>query len=418
MNGIPHPLLTERIPGIGGGIKTSCEDFVVEEVALYEACGEGEHIYFGLEKTDLSTLELLERLSRKLGRDFRDFGFAGMKDRKGVTRQVISISGVTPDDVLALDLPRVKILWARRHTNKLRVGHLRGNRFTVRVRGVQKVDEERVAAVLSVIAEKGLANYFGPQRFGTRGDSQWVGRSLLLHDDEAVVRRILGRPSPVEGNPDIVAARYLFLQHRWSEALDRFPRSYREERKLLTYLLRHGENYRGVRRQLRREVLKLYLTAYQAYLFNQVLERRLELTGGDLQRLYPGDLAYLHRNGAVFRIDDVDAANGRAGTFEISPSGPMFGKKMLLPGSGLESEIEEGVLAGDRVTHKDFHQLQQWCHLDGGRRALRVKPEDVDWRFEGRDLLIKFFLPKGSYATTLLRELLKNETVLPGFWDR
>ena len=415
MRGIPHAYLTAELPGAGGRIKEDFDDFRVEEVPLYSASGEGEHVFFEVEKTDLSTIEAIERLSHELDRDFADFGFAGLKDRKGITRQVFSIAGFPPERLLRLGIPQLQVLWARRHANKLRVGHLRGNRFVVRVRGVEESMRRDVETVLSVIMERGLPNYYGHQRFGTRGDAQWVGRALLRHDDEAAIRRILGHPSTAERNPDIVAARYLFMQYRWTEALERFPRAYREEHKLLRYLLRSGENFTAARRRIRLDIVRLYFTAYQSYLFNKALETRLILTEGDLERFFPGDVAYNHRNGSLFRVEEPSAVLERTRSFEISPSGPIFGKKMLIPAPGIQEEIESRLLEEHGLLHSDFFELQQRFRLGGGRRPFRVKVKDLEWHFEENSLILKFFLPKGSYATTLLREVMKNEEVPPGF---
>ena len=417
MPGIPHRYLTETIPGIHGRIKEAVEDFCVEEVPLYSPCGEGEHVYFEIEKRDLSTLEGLERLSEALGRDFRDFGFAGLKDRKGITRQVLSISGVSPERVLELGLPQLTVLWARRHRNKLRVGHLKGNRFFVRIRGVHAACRDTAAAFLTVIRERGLPNYYGYQRFGIRGDAQWVGRAFLVNDDEAAVRRILGKPSAVERNPEIVAARYLFLQYRWAEALQRFPRAYREERKLLRFLLRRGEDFRRARHQIRSDIVKLYFTAYQSYLFNRALEARLRISGGNLDRFYDGDVAYIHERGASFRVDDPVGLVERASSFEISPSGPIFGRKMLVPAAGPEEAIERRLLERQKLSLEDFDPLERRYGLGGGRRPFRVRAEDIEWQLVGDSLELRFFLPKGAYATSLLREVMKNERVPPGFYE-
>lgn len=410
MIGIPHHYLTQELPGIGGVIRARLEDFVVEEVPLYRACGEGEHVYFEIEKRDLSTLEALEWVARRLGRPLQDFGYAGLKDRKGITRQTFSLQGTTPEEMEILDVPKVRVLAASRHTNKLRVGHLRGNRFIIRVRDVDADAQDRVAAILGCVSERGLPNYFGPQRFGNRGDAQWVGGALLRHDPKSAIRRILGCPASTENNPHVVAARYLFQQYRWSEALERFPPSYREERRMLQYLVRAGEKYGGAVRLMRPQILRLYFSAFQSFLFNIILERRLERTDGHLGRLWDGDVAFLHRNGAVFTVADAESEQSRADRFEISPSGPIFGKKTVQP-RGEAGELETQVVdeGGCRVT--DFHQLQQRCGLNGGRRPLRVPVDDLAWEWDEEGLLLRFFLPKGSYATTLLREIMKNETV-------
>jgi tRNA pseudouridine13 synthase len=414
MIGIPHRYLTHELPGIGGVIRARLEDFVVEEVPLYRACGEGEHVYFEIEKRDLSTLEALEWIARGLGRQLQDFGYAGLKDRKGITRQTLSLQGTTPEQVESLDVPKIRVLASSRHTNKLRVGHLRGNRFILRVREIEGDVRDRVAAILERLCELGLPNYFGPQRFGNRGDAQWVGGALLRHDPKSAIRRVLGCPASTENNPHVVAARYLFQQYRWCEALERFPVSYREERRMLQYLVRAGEKYGGAVRLMRPQILRLYFSAFQSFLFNIVVERRLERTDGQLGRLWDGDVAFLHRNGAVFTVGEAESEQSRADRFEISPSGPIFGKKTVHP-RGEAREIETQVVDEGGCRVADFHQLQQRCGLSGGRRPLRVPIEDLEWEQDDEGLRLSFFLPKGSYATTLLREIMKNEEVPSGY---
>jgi tRNA pseudouridine13 synthase len=416
VSGIPHPYFTADLPGVGGSIKGQPQDFLVEEVPLYTPCGRGEHVFFALEKENLSTLEAVERLSRRLGIEGKEFGYAGLKDRKGVTRQVFSISRVEPAEIEALDIPQVRVLWAKRHTNKLRVGHLRGNLFRVWIRDVAAGVEAKLEAVLTVISRLGIPNYFGFQRFGNRGNAHLIGRAFLRGDDSWAIRRILGYPSGAENNPNIVRARECFMAGDWKGAYEAYPPSYREEKKLLSYLLQAGENYTGARSRLDLTARKLYSSAYQSYLFNLALTERLRRVGPDPGRLHPGDLALLHRNGAVFRVEDLEAEAPRAATFEISPTGPIFGMKMPVPG-GLQAEIERELLGREGLRLEDFHQLMPKLRLEGGRRPFRVAVESLSWRLEGADLHLEFFLPKGSYATCLLREIMKNEAVPDGFYE-
>ena len=131
-----HPYLTADIPGCGGTIKESPEDFRVEEIPSYLPCGSGEHCYLTIEKNGITTLEAIRRIAQNLKIQERDIGYAGMKDAVGITRQTISIQWITPEKALALDLDGVKVVSAERHSNKLKLGHLKGNRFRIVIRGV------------------------------------------------------------------------------------------------------------------------------------------------------------------------------------------------------------------------------------------------------------------------------------------
>ncbi|MBI4583500.1 MAG: tRNA pseudouridine(13) synthase TruD [Planctomycetes bacterium] len=408
MNGIPHRHLTGDLPGVGGTIKQSLEDFQVHEVPLYYPADRGEHTYFEIEKSDCSTLEAVRRIARALQVPRGEIGYAGLKDRKAISRQVLSVRLVPPPQVLALNVPLIRVLWARLHGNKLRIGHLRGNRFVIQVRGIAPEAEARVRQIIEVLLRRGLPNYYGPQRFGQRAEAFRIGLALLLHEPEKAVRRILGYPSSAERHPAIVLARHRFMAGDLEGAKAIFPGSFAVEKRLLGYLIHSNKNYRGAVRRIREEIKRIYYSALQSYLFNRALDLRLELVGERLGKLLPGDIAMLHRNGAAFKVVEAAAEQPRADLFEISPSGPIFGKTMLWP-EGAELEIEHRVLRQIGLRPTVFHQLMPGLHLQGARRPYRVEIQELRWQIEGRDLRLEFFLPKGAYATAFLREILKND---------
>ena len=171
-------LLTAALPGTGGLHKTVPEDFVVEELPAYAPSGEGTHTFLFVEKRSLTTDDAVTRLCAALGVSSNEAGTAGTKDRQAITRQWISVPSVDPERALALTVDGVRVLSAARHPHKLRTGHLSGNRFTLTVRGVVDDGVERARAVLDALG-RGTANYFGAQRFGSRGDNAAAGRALV-----------------------------------------------------------------------------------------------------------------------------------------------------------------------------------------------------------------------------------------------
>jgi len=171
-------LLTSALPGTGGLIKAVPEDFVVDELPAYLPSGEGAHTYLWIEKRALTTDEAVTRICRALGVSHNDAGTAGTKDRQAITRQWISLPDIDPERARAVELEGVRVLEAARHGNKLRTGHLHGNRFTLTVRGTTD-GLARAGAILAELGRRGLPNYFGVQRFGNRGDNASEGRKLL-----------------------------------------------------------------------------------------------------------------------------------------------------------------------------------------------------------------------------------------------
>jgi tRNA pseudouridine13 synthase len=175
------PYLTAALPGIGGVLRASCEDFFVDEEPAYLPAGTGDHVFVRIEKRALTTPQAVERIARALSVNARDIGVAGMKDRHAVTRQWVSLPPpVTPEAAQALALDDVTILEATRHGHKLRTGHVRANRFVLRVREHGDDAEAKARAILDALAAApGAPNWYGEQRFGRDGDNAERGLALV-----------------------------------------------------------------------------------------------------------------------------------------------------------------------------------------------------------------------------------------------
>ena len=163
---LPQRYLLADEAGIGGVVKKRPGDFLVDEIPRYEPSGEGEHLFLGVQKSRMSHGEMIATLCRHFGVRGAAIGYAGMKDKMGVTRQVVSVHVLEDPPTLEVGHDRLRILWAKRHGNKLRRGHLVGNRFSIRVRDVDPAEAPRVLRMLGRLERLGVPNYFGPQRFG------------------------------------------------------------------------------------------------------------------------------------------------------------------------------------------------------------------------------------------------------------
>ena len=159
---------------VRGAFTTSIESFFVEELPLYEPCGEGEHLYVGIEKRGLTTRQVVRRACELFGVSDKSVGYAGLKDKHATTRQVISIHGAT--EAGALSGEGVEVLWERMHRNKLRVGHLNGNRFRARI---DSADASGLETELQPLVEHGLPNLYGDQRFGRNFENVERGLDVL-----------------------------------------------------------------------------------------------------------------------------------------------------------------------------------------------------------------------------------------------
>ena len=407
---LPH--LTEDFPGIGGAIKERPEDFVVTEIPLYEPTGQGEHVYCEIQKVGLTTFEAVNRVAAALKLHPKAIGYAGMKDAHAVTRQTFSIQGATPEAVQALKIDGVGVLWVDRHLNKIRLGHLKGNRFEIKIRQVNATDVVKVEGVIGTMRKRGMPNYFGEQRFGRRGDNAQLGAAIIRSDNQELLRTLLGRPNFELDDPQQIGARKAFDANDFERSMKLWPRHSGMERRVLARFMktrRPGASVRAIDERLRR----LWVSALQSEMFNEVLSRRVR--GGTMDRVLKGDFAVKHENNAGFLVEDEAAEQPRCDAFEISPTGPLVGYRMTLP-QGEPLRIEEEVLATHNITPQDFKR-EGHHRVKGSRRPLRVRPEDVELTGgvdeHGPYVGTSFTLPAGSFATVLLRELMKSERHAP-----
>lgn len=437
------PFLTAELPGVGGVIKSRPEDFLVEELPLYEASGAGSHTYALIEKTGIGTREALDRLARALNISRRDIGLAGLKDAQAVARQWISVEHVPPERLDDLSLANVRVLQTTRHTNKLKPGHLRGNRFVVRLRRFTMPLSEaaRIAGeALAVLSRRGVPNYFGPQRFGNHQDNHLLGKAVVRNDVAAFVDLLLGHPVKELDSPAVFQARALYEAGRYEEAAKAWPGQFFDQRRALRILARgesggpkaedeaptaadhatadpqsESRNPKSEMRSKKRiyysidkHLKGLFVSAYQSDLFNRVLAARMP----DIDKLLLGDMAYLHVNGACFRVEQPEVEQPRCDRFEISPTGPLLGGRTTRL-AGPAGDAENPVLDGENLTENDFRQMK---HLGarGGRRPLRFQPRNAAMTSGTDDLgpylEFRFELDAGCYATALLAEITKDRT--------
>jgi tRNA pseudouridine13 synthase len=348
-----------------GRIKTSPEDFEVDEIPAYEPSGTGDHVYVCFRKRMLTTDEAVKAIVRALGLEIREAGIAGMKDKVAVTTQWISLLSRDPETearVRALALDGIEILDVKRHNNKLKTGHLRGNRFTLVVREVEPSQIATVKAAFERIATEGVPNLFGAQRFGKYGDTAERAKA-------------------------------------WLTGKERAPSDARMRR--------------------------LHFSAWQSAIFNAVLEARI----ADRTWTVPldGDLLKKEDTGGLFVCADVQTDRERALRGELCPTGPIVGDKMRWPerdALALEERISAPWLEG--IDLRRARSLGE-----GTRRPLRLRvtetsfeevmksPEAAGNPEQGARFRVRFVLPKGAYATTVLANAIEvfestGNTTTPG----
>ena len=416
----PSVYVTQGVPGVGGRLREHLEDFIVEEVPLYQPTGEGEHVYLFLQKVDLSTSQLVQIVARHFGVPIGAIGYAGLKDKRAITRQVISIHvpGRALEDFPSLQHDRVQVLWADMHANKLRRGHLKANRFAIKLRGIEIKGVINAKRVMDTLVRVGVPNRAGEQRFGYFANNHLVGRAIVLGDAKAALDELLLPKAPElypGGTPDVseVEAREAYGRGDFNAAFRLMPPGAAAEFEALRALSRGATPERAVR-AINATQRSFFISAFQSGVFNSVLDRRL--IDDTLATILDGDLAYKHDSGAVFSVDALTAADPetqrRAGALEISPSGPNWGSRMTRA-SGRTLEVEIGALHAHGVREEDLlaYARRNPDSLDGDRRPLRVPLmyPDVEAGADEYGLFIRcsFELPPGAFATTVMQEIMK-----------
>jgi tRNA pseudouridine13 synthase len=338
------PFITEELPGIDGRIKIQPEDFIVEEISLYNPSGFGAHLYANITKKNLTTREVQLQLAELFDLKPENIGMAGLKDKYAVTTQTFSIlferTKYDPNKAVKLieENIGIKVNWAKYHKNKIRTGHLIGNRFKIIITDIPmplNKAVERTRSIVDHIHLYGLPNFYGEQRIGKYGKNALMVWKIL-HGQKIIV-------------------------DRW---------------------------------------LKKYLVSvYQSYLCNRYLAERVRR--GLFKQLILGDIAKKHETGGLFWVNNPIVEQPRYIAQEISFTAPMFGYKMPHPthkAANLEAEIfEESELSMEKLKNR---------RVTGTRRLGRLIPK-ITIDLVPRGIQLTFTLHKGGFASILLREFIK-----------
>jgi tRNA pseudouridine13 synthase len=403
-------------PGCGGIIKSCAEDFQVTEVFEELGYEGGRYLVLDVEKTNWDTHRLIREMARKLRISQKRFGWAGTKDKKAITTQRISIMNLDESALSRINLPDLKIRILGKTNRAVGLGDLLGNSFRITIRDMSCPDPVvRLAAITSEIEEYGgVPNYFGIQRFGDqRPVTHKVGEALARGNIKEAAFIFLALSFPGELESTRAAREKLWGTRDIPAALKEFPEYLHYELAMLNYLVEHPGDYAHSFDVLSVNLKRLFVHAYQSYIFNRILSRRMA-AGMSLQEAVVGDVVCFAKEGLpdMDRVQKVTMENLEA-IDRLAKRGRAF---LTLPLIGFETAIEEGaqgemersILREEGILPENFRIPE---NPDLGSRGTRraalchVKPQIrvLENRAE-----LQFTLPKGSYATVVLREYMKS----------
>ena len=421
--------------GIGGRIRQFPEDFIVEEIlvdgsearvlpaSMPQIVGRGRYLVCLLVKRNWDTLRAVENIAKRLGTSEEHIQIAGIKDAKAFTAQHVSIScfsGITPDQVLKVKTKDIALYPQRFSNEKISSQILLGNRFKIKIIATScssSTAKRRIENVLDELADfGGIPNFFGHQRFGTiRPITHKVGKFIIQGDWEKAALTFLCQHSPYEHPQSRNARQQLQTSQDFKEAQQYFPHTLHYEHSMLRHLAGHPKDYVGAFRKLPPKLCKLFIQAYQSFLFNKFLSQRIK-EGIPLNEAQEGDyIVDAGTNGLPASTGSKTTTETPIETKEALNKGririaiPLIGFKQQ-PSNGVQGEIEQEILGRENVAPQDFHiPLMPKMSVTRGLRAIITPIQSFLYSLPKSEAKLSFTLHKGSYATVLLREFMKPQ---------
>ena len=425
-------------PGVGGKIREFSEDFIVEEVLAdgskalispdkaLQLGGGGRYLICVLVKKDWDTFLAIREVAKRLGIHPKRVQIAGIKDAHAITAQHISISQIKPKQVSQVRIKGVTLQPIRFSANPVFSRLLLGNRFRIRIRAIShahSVVEKRIEKARGELSSLGgFPNFFGHQRFGTiRPITHLVGRSITQGNWKKAALILLTQPSPHEHPESREARQQLQNTRDFRQALQYFPRQLRYERLMLTHLAKHSKDFVGAFRTLPLKLRRIFVQAYQSFLFNRFLSKRIKY-GFPLNEAQAGDYVVKLDNNGLPTEESMRVTTNSIPSIErefnenkMCVAIPLLGFKQNIS-EGVQGETEHGIVETEDVVQKDFYiAAMPEMSAPGRLRAILAPMINLSIELAARDsgisskqeMQLNFTLHRGSYATVLLREFMK-----------
>ena len=409
-------------PGLGGTIKASADDFVVDEISSPPPPAiDGRYTVVALRVRNWETNRLVRELARALHISRRRIGFAGTKDKRALTTQLFSFENVPPEAIKTLRMKDLEVLDVSRSERPLEIGDLVGNRFQIVVRDLT-VAADRVNSIAEETARQirsfgGFPNFFGIQRFGSvRAITHVVGRHIVRGEFKEAVQTYVANPIEGEGSESYEVRAALRDTGDVHAALRSYPKSYGFEKAILNRLASRPDDYVAALQVLPFNLLLMFVHGYQSYLFNRVLSERLrrglpihEPVAGDL--VLPADRRGLPDRDRTIDVtcDNLDRVADRCREGKAWVSAILFGSESEFAG-GEVGQIEKEIVATEGLRPEDFiiPDIPR-ISSKGSRREILAPLHDFSIRPTAGELNLSFASSRGSYATCLVREFTKAE---------
>lgn len=426
-------LYSTTTPGVSGVLRYRPADFTVKEISNYPyeendvIDKNRKYLMVEVTKENWDTNHFLKAYSSALGISHKRITYAGTKDKKAVTVQKMSLYDVTKEQVENVHLKDISVRVLGRSQQPIGLGDLEGNDFQIVIRDIGLSEAEAKEAAEKTTAEilkaGGVPNFFGIQRFGSRRPvTHHVGADLLAGDLEKALMRYISEVYPDEPEDTKEVRRYIAETGDLKGGVLKFPDYLGHEKALLNHLIAHPGDFKGAFMILPKNLYTMFIHAYQSWLFNRIICERLK-SGLTLNQAVVGDIVCYRAKdktpdpSRLEKVDEdnIDGINGLLKRRRAFITAPLFGSETLIA-DGLPGEIERKLIEETGFKPEDF-KIPAFPEVAsrGLRKEILLEVEPhvevaADELIEGKTkLTLAFKLPKGSYATTVLREYMKTD---------
>jgi len=414
--------------GIGGKLRTTTDDFIVKEISQYPPAKEkGDCTLAEVTAINWETNTLIKEISDRLHISRNRISFAGTKDKRAKTTRLMSFYKIEKDKLSNIKIKDVSIDNIYYSDQKLKIGELTGNRFEVTIRNIKTgIKTKQIQNIVSFIHKnRGFPNYFGIQRFGTiRPITHIVGKHIVHGDFQKAVMTYIANPIVGEDENNYNLRERLQKTNNFSEALAVYPDQLNFEKAILNKLVVKPDDFVGALTQLPKNLLTMFIYAYQSYLFNKILSERIE-RHLPINEAVVGDIILPVRNNVIDENEliqtkekNIEKVNKQITKGKAFVSGLLFGSDSKFS-SGEMGEIEHKIVEKEKLDSRDFIIPEiPYLSSSGSRRPLLAPINNMEFKLIKDDfnkdkfaLKLSFELRKGSYATSLLREFMKSDDV-------
>ncbi len=414
-------------PGIFGRLRRSPEDFVViERSKQFPRMEKGTVTVAQVTSVNWETNHLVRELSNQLRISRKRVMFAGTKDKRAKTSQIMSFYKVRPEVLEKISLKDVVISDVFVSDRMLKLGDLYGNHFEITIRDVaDTVNSCSIDAIVSPIQKYGgFPNFFGVQRFGIiRPITHIVGKHLVEGDFEKAVMTYLTDVSCYEDEIAAHVRKQLLETLDMKQAFHSFPDQLQFEKVMAQSLYEHPDDFVGALKSLPTPLLTMFVYAYQSFLFNRMLSDRIKKQL-PLHQAVEGDVVLPVENGEIslrevsVSSSNIDRVNEQLKRGRGFVSGVLIGSDTTYT-KGVMGDIERAVISVEGVDQRDFIIPELPVASSYGTRRALLSPlshfsysiDTDDSNAEKKKVIVCFDLLKGCYATSFLRELMKSDDI-------